>query len=369
MTLFVLSVGLVLVISALCSLTEAALYSVRRSYVRQLAATGSKTGQVLLQFKDNMERPITAILIVNTVANTAGAAVAGAQAAELFGQHAPFGVPAVVLFSGLFTLGVLLFSEILPKVAGVSYSQTVARWVSLPLDLLIRLMTPLVWVIQWAARLVQRRSPVPLAPEEEVHQLALLSAEEGSILPLEAKLVRNVLALNDIQAQDIMTPRTVVYHLAANTSVGDVGEQVMAVPYTRIPIWEDDSENWTGIVLKQDILASLARDEFETPLSKLKKPLGFVPGAAPGHRLLHSFIQDRRHLMAVLDEYGGILGVVSLEDVMESLLGAEIVDETDLFADMQQVARRRGAQRLKGGLAAPGEVSGERALEASRAKG
>lgn len=368
MTLFVLSVGLVLVISALCSLTEAALYSVRRSYVRQLATTGSKAGQILLQFKDNMERPITAILIVNTVANTAGAAVAGAQAAELFGQHTPFGVPAVVMFSALFTLGVLLFSEILPKVAGVSYSQTVARWVSRPLHLLIRFMTPLVWVIQWAARLVQRRSPAPLAPEEEVHQLALLSAEEGSILPLEAKLVRNVLALNDIRAQDIMTPRTVVYHLPADRLVSDVGEQVMAVPYTRIPVWENDSENWTGIVLKHDILASLARDEFDTPLERLKKPLDFVPGAAPGHRLLHSFIQERRHLIAVLDEYGGILGVVSLEDVMESLLGAEIVDETDLFADMQQVARRRGAQRLKGGLAPPTETLGEAPLEAGRTK-
>lgn len=350
MTLFFLSVALVLVVSALCSLAEAALYSVRRSYILQLAASGSRAGQVLLEFKDNMERPISAILIINTAANTAGAAVAGAQAAKLFGDKTPFGIPAVVLFSTLFTLAVLMFSEILPKVAGVSYGSTIARWVSRPLAAVIRGMSPMLWIMQWASRLVQRRSPLPLAPEEEVHQLALLSAEEGSILPLEAKLVRNVLGLNDIQARDIMTPRTVVYSLAADNLVGDIGEQVMAVPYTRIPIWEEDPENWTGIVLKHDILASLARDEFDTSLSLLKKPLDFVPGTALGHRLLHTFIQERRHMMAVVDEYGGILGVVSLEDVMESLIGAEIVDETDLFADMQQVARHRGAQRLKAGL-------------------
>lgn len=351
MTLFVFSVSLVLVVSALCSLTEAALYSVRRAYVRQLAASGSKAGKVLLQFKENMERPITAILIINTTANTAGAAVAGAQAAELFGDmHAPFGIPAVVIFSTLFTLAVLLFSEILPKVAGVSYGTTIARFISLPLDAIIRSMRPLVWLIQRASRLVQRRSPVPQAPEEEVHQLAQLSAEEGSILPMEAQLVRNVLRLNDIRARDIMTPRTVVYSLPAETPVAEIAEQIMAIPYTRIPIWEEDSENWTGIALKQDILTCLARDEFDTPLSKLKKPLGFVPEGALGHHLLHTFIQGRRHLLAVVDEYGGILGVVSLEDVMESVIGAEIVDETDLFADMQQVARRRGALRLKGGL-------------------
>lgn len=350
MTLFVLSVALVLVVSAMCSLTEAALYSVRRAYVRRLAASGSKAGKVLLDFKENMERPITAILIINTTANTAGAAVAGAQAAKLFGDQAPMGIPAVVIFSTLFTLGVLIFSEILPKVAGVSYGTTVARFVSLPLDAVIRSMRPLVWVIQRASRLVQRRSPVPQAPEEEVHQLAQLSAEEGSILPLEAMLVRNVLRLNDIRARDIMTPRTVVYSLPGGTPVQEISEQIMTLPYTRIPIWEEDSENWTGIALKQDVLACLARDEFETTLSSIKKPLGFVPEGALGHRLLHTFIQGRRHLLAVVDEYGGILGVVSLEDVMESVLGTEIVDETDLFADMQQVARRRGAQRLKGGL-------------------
>lgn len=350
MTLFVLSVALVLVVSALCSLTEAALYSVRRAYVLQLAASGSRAGKVLLGFKENMERPITAILIINTAANTAGAAVAGAQAAKLFGDQTPLGLPAVVVFSALFTLAVLLFSEIMPKVAGVSYGTTIARLASLPLDAVIRALKPLVWAVQSVSMVVRRRTPAPQAPEDEVRQMALLSAKEGSILPLEAKLVRNVLALNEVRARDIMTPRTVVYSLDAKTPVSEIGDQIMAMPYTRIPIWREDPENWTGIVLKHDILACLARDEFDTRLELLEKPLGFVPEGALGHHLLHTFIQGRRHLLAVVDEYGGIHGVVSLEDVMESLIGAEIVDETDLFADMQQVARRRGVQRLKGGL-------------------
>lgn len=347
MFLFVASVAVVLGVSALCSLTEAALYSVRTPYVRQLADSGSRAGKVLLEFKQNMEQPITAILIINTTANTAGAAVAGAQAARLFGHADVLGIPAVLVFSILFTLSVLLFSEIMPKVAGVTYGRTVARLASIPLDLAIRALRPLVWMAQGAARIFRRKSPAPLAPEEEVHQIAVLSAEEGSILPVEAKLVRNVLQLNEITARDIMTPRTVVYKLAADTPLGELHGELSAIPHSRIPIYRDDPDNWTGLVLKTDILSCLARDEFKTTIGDLRNNIGFVPETLPGHRLLGTFLEQREHLLGVVDEYGGIQGVVTLEDVMESLIGHEIVDETDVIVDLQKVARRQGARRLR----------------------
>lgn len=341
MTVFAVSVLAVILISAFCSLSEAALYSVRMPYVRQLADLGSRSGRLLDAFKRDMDRPITAILIVNTTANTAGAAVAGAQAQELFGDDV-----ARLWFPLAFTLAVLLFSEIVPKVAGVTYGAPVARFVALPWSFGVVLLTPLVWLSRLMTRVVRKDEPAPMAPEEEVHQVATLSAEEGSILPMEAELVKNVLRLDEIRARDIMTPRTVVFKLPDSASVQEVAEAVSRCPYSRIPIHGEDPDDWTGFVFKSEVLGRLARDEFDVPLHALRRPLEIVPETVPGHRLLSEFLRRRRHLLAVVDEYGGLRGVVSLEDVMETLIGEEIVDETDRDVDLQEVARRR-ARKLR----------------------
>ncbi|MDA8021144.1 MAG: hemolysin family protein [Thermoanaerobaculia bacterium] len=336
MGLFVVSVALVLCVSAFCSLSEAALYSVRMPYIRQVAAEGASSGRILESFKRNMERPITAILIVNTAANTAGATVAGAQAGILFGET------AVIWFTVIFTLAVLFLSEILPKVAGVTYSNSVARAVSLPWALMIKMLQPLVWASQQASSWVSRDQPQALAPEEEVHQVAQLSAEEGSILPMEAALVKNVLELDQVTARDIMTPRTVVFRLVESATVGDVAEQVVDCPHSRIPVHPaNDSDHWPGFVFRADVLEALARDEFDKRLSELRKPLDFLLQQTPAHRMLKDFLERRHHLMGVMDEYGGTQGLVSLEDVLETLLGAEIVDETDRVADLQRMARHQ----------------------------
>lgn len=340
MTLFVVSVTVVLLVSAFCSLSEAALYSVRLPYVRQIAQEGLRSGRILQVFKSNMERPITAILIVNTAANTAGASVAGAQARVLFGEA------ALLWFSLAFTLGVLFFSEILPKVAGVTYGAAVAQVVSLPWAVIIKVLQPLVWTSQQAARLVRSREDTPVAPEEEVRQVAALSAEEGSILPMEAALVKNVLELDRVTAKEIMTPRTVVFRLAETSTVRQVAEEVVRCPHSRIPVHEvDDADHWTGFVFRADVLAALADDRFEQPLSELRQPIGLVLEQVPGHRLLSEFLRRRQHLFGVIDEYGGTQGLVTLEDVLEELLGAEIVDETDQHADLRRLARRRARKR------------------------
>ncbi|MEM8997528.1 MAG: hemolysin family protein [Acidobacteriota bacterium] len=340
MTLFLASVALVLLVSAFCSLSEAALYSVRLPFVRQLASEGSRSGAILEGFKRNMERPITAILIVNTAANTAGAAVAGAEAQVLFGDDA-----ARIWFPLYFTLAVLLFAEILPKIAGVTYDSAVSRVVAAPWRVAIVVLWPLVWISQRLSRLVQKETEEKMAPEEEIHQVAALSAEEGSILPMEAELVANVLRLDEIRARDIMTPRTVVFKLREDATVEEVYEAVVGSQHSRFPIHGEDPENWLGFVFKSDILERMAKDDFNVPLGALRKPLELVPDSLPGHRLLTEFLKRRRHMLGVLDEYGGMAGLVTLEDVMETLIGEEIVDETDRDVDLQEVARRRG-QRL-----------------------
>ncbi|MFN4260650.1 MAG: CNNM domain-containing protein [Gemmataceae bacterium] len=342
MTLLVIAVLVVLCVSAVCSLTEAALYAVRISYIRHLSESGSLAGKTLAHFRRNMEQPITAILIVNTVANTAGAAIAGAQAQSIFGEM------AVIWFTAIFTTIVLLFSEILPKVVGVAYSQSIATVVAVPLSLVVRAMRPAVWLVQRLFRVMRPRVPLPNIPEEEVQQIVRMSAEEGSILPLEAKLVQNVLKLDEVRAADIMTPRTVVGQLPANMTLREVNAKVKEWTHSRIPIYdENDPETWVGIVLTRDILTRLANDEFTVTLRELCKPLFFVSEKTPGHVLLKAFLRRRTHLFGVMHERGSLVGIVTLEDVMEALIGEEILDEMDTVVDLQEVARRRRRQQFE----------------------
>ena len=342
MTLLVISVLVVLLVSAACSVSEAALYAVRRTYVRQIAEQGSRAGTFLLRFKDNMEQPISAILIVNTVANTAGAAVAGAQA------HVLFGDAALIWFSLVFTLCVLFFSEIIPKIVGVAYSRPVSRAVAMPWAAGIAMLFPVIWLIEILARVLKPEHSLS-APEEEVNQLAMISAEEGSIMPYEADLVRNVLHLDKVTTRDIMTPRPVVMKLPSDMTLREVSEKVEEFTHSRIPVYDcDDPETWKGVVFSRDILAGLARDQFDTNLETLCSPIYFVSEITAGNVLLKSFLKRRSHLFGVADEYGDITGIVTLEDVIESMLGEEIVDEVDVAVNMQDVAQRRKRERNQG---------------------
>ncbi len=349
MELFVTSVLVVLIVSALCSLSEAALYAVAPAYVRELAESGTVQGRLLARFKTNIGPPITAILIMNTVANTAGATVAGAQARFLFGES------ALLWFSALFTVAVLVLSEIIPKVVGVSRNRAVSRMMAVPLDALVRGLWPLVRLTQRFSSAIGGSSE-PVAPESEIQRIADLSAEEGSILQSEATLVKNVLRLDEIRARDIMTPRTVVFKRPDNLTVKDMSNEAWSLQHARIPIHDaSETDDWTGLVLRRDILASLARDEFDVTLKALAKPLEFVPETLLGHELMNLFIKRRKHLFGVLDEYGHVIGIVTLEDILESLIGEEIVDETDKVVDMREVARKRSRQQYGDALPRPGE--------------
>lgn len=343
MTLLWVSVAFVLIISALCSLSEASLYAIRITQVRDLEQQGSSAGETLARFKKNMEKPITAILIVNTVSNTAGAAVAGAQAQEVFHDKR-----LVLIFSIGFTLAVLILAEILPKVIGVVYNQPIARYVALPWAFMIRVMFPLVWLAQRASQWIKPSDRVFSAPEDEIEFLAAIGAEEGSIYPLEARLVKNVLNLNEVRANEIMTPRAVVFKLPAQMKLREVAKNVKQWTHSRIPLYDEkDPEKWVGVVRTREILSRLANDEFDLTLREISQPMKFRSEKTPGHVLLQIFLRQRSHILGVEDEYGSIVGVVTLEDVLESLIGQEIVDEADLEKDMQELARERHRDNLR----------------------
>lgn len=352
MSIFVASVALVLIVSAICSLSEAAIYAVRMPYVRKISAAGSRSGLVLSDFKENMERPISAILIVNTAANTAGAAVAGSQARVLFGEA------SMLWFALLFTTAVLFVSEIIPKVIGVVYNRPVATAMAVPWAAAVKMLTPIIWLTQGVSRLLKPAESA-IAPEEEVQHFAMMSAEEGSIMPHEAEMVSNVLRLDRLTTRDLMTPRPVVFKLAADLKVGEVSEQVREWTHTRVPIYAaNDPESWIGFVISRDVLDAQARDQFDTKLESLAWPLYFVSESTAGHVLLRTFLKRRTHLFGVVDSYGDVTGIVTLEDVLESLIGEEIVDEVDSAVDMQEVAQLRKKERFSK-LDAEGSINRE----------
>lgn len=334
MLALILAVGLVVGLSFACSLTEASLYTVSPTYVRKLAQSGSGAGRLLERFKRRVDEPISAILILNTIANTAGAAVAGALAVWLWGEG------RLVWFSVAFTLTVLFVGEILPKVLGVVHNRGVARVLARPLRGLIWVFYPLIALCRAFSHALAGGRRVLHAPEDELLMMAQLGAEEGSILPIESQLIRNVLALDNVRVKEIMTPRTVLVRARAEATVKQIGEEALRWRHSRIPVYaKDDPENLTGLVLRREVVDRLARGEQDLDLQALAQPIHFVPELMRGHQLLSELLRRRAHLFGVVDEYGGLAGVVTLEDALEALIGQEIVDESDVVADLQAYAR------------------------------
>lgn len=330
LSLFV-TTTLVLLVWAICSLAEAALYAVRTPFARQLSKDNDPSGSILLRLKQNIERPISAILIVNTVVAAAGASLVGAKASSLLGeQH-------LWKFSLLFTVGALFISEILPKILGVAYCRGVAKLIAKPLSIAIVLLHPVVWLVERASKHIKPSTPSAVAPENEVQQLAEISAEEGSIMPYEADLVRNVLNLDRVTASDILTPASAVVKFPDSLSIGDLTSRSIEWNFSRIPVYsESDPDHWTGMLLSRDVLKAMAEDRFEESVQMLAKPIHFVASNVRAHLLLKAFLKRRTHLFGVLDaESHEIAGIVTLEDVLESMLGEEIVDELDTIVDMR----------------------------------
>jgi len=340
----VLAVAVAVGVSFLCSLAEAALYSLPWSRIEQLRKEGKSSGAVLYALRRDIEKPITAILTFNTTAHTAGAAIAGAAAAEVFGHE------HVVLFTAAFTVVILVFSEILPKSLGVMYTRTVSPLMAKPLQVLVFLLYPVVWLLGMLPRLLQRKKRGPSLTEEDIRAIVSLTRKSGVLKPYEERAISNILSLDLKRVEDIMTPRTVVFSLPVVTTMTEAQAHREFWQHGRIPVYEgDDPEDVVGIVYRRDVLHALAQDRDGQTMAEIMQPARFVLETLTLDRLLIKFLGSRTHLYVVLDEYGGISGVVTLEDVLEEILGKEIVDETDVVADMRALARSRRERLIGGG--------------------
>ncbi|SHO46967.1 hemolysin family protein [Desulfopila aestuarii] len=339
---FITAVTMAICVSAVCSLCEAVLYSLTASQVEMLKRSGFRSAQHLQNLRSDIEEPITAILTLNTIANTIGASVAGAAAAKLFGDH------NVIWFSALFTLTILIFSEILPKTLGVNFAYRLAPFIAYPLKWMVTILKPIVWVCRTIIKLLPSRTGDDNISSEELQTIAALSRESGQIEEEEERVIANILQLKDKMVRHAMTPRTVTFSLEDKQSVADSMKKIDRLSaHSRIPTFDSEPDNVTGIVLRKDILQAAAEGNLDTPVSTFVKPAHFVPETAPLNRVLLDFFDRQQHLFVVVDEYGSMTGIISMEDVIEEIVGREIIDESDKNQDMREFARSRNLASLR----------------------
>lgn len=331
----IVSVCFAIIISACCSMFEAVLYSAPLRHIETLVREKKKSGLVFKELRGDIEKPITAILSLNTIANTAGAAVAGSAATAFLGYQ------WLVYFSAFFTLAILIFSEVIPKTAGVVYAKSLVPLVALPLKWLVRLMTPIVWLCSHITGLIAKDRPKDLISSEELKTMAQLSLRGGAIEPYQTIVIENILTLGNKTVKDVMTPRTVVFSLSEHLTLEEAYRDSDRWEHSRVPVYDEDMEDIVGIVLSKQLLMALAKGQKDIKLSELMRPVHFVVETARLSNVLMEFMGSREKLFVVIDEYGGLSGIISLEDILEEILGREIVDESDQVEDKRKLARDR----------------------------
>ena len=344
-----LVVGLVVLTSATCSLFEAVLYSVPAAQIDALERQGRRSGRLLRRLRAEVDRPIAAILSLNTLANTGGAALAGALADHVFGSA------WIGYFSAAFTLAILFLAEIIPKTTGVLFARQLAGPVAYPLQALVVLFAPVIWLSRRSTSLLVAAAPAhDSVSDEDLLLMVRRGLRSGDFEEQEAHVIRNVLSLETKTAKQIMTPRTVLFTLDARTGLKTAAHDPQLLRHSRVPVYGDGPDDIVGIIHRNDILTAAAKDEFDTTLDELMHPVHFVVETAKLDQLLRTFLERRQHLVVVTDEFGSVSGIVTLEDVLEEILGREIVDESDHVADLRAHARQQ-----RPGASAPAEPDPE----------
>ena len=341
MTLLIIYVAIALGVSFLCSVAEAVLLSVTTAYTSVLEKKGKRAGKLLRDMKQDIDRPLSAILTLNTIAHTAGAAGAGAQATVVYGSS------ALGVFSAILTLLILVFSEIIPKTLGAHYWRQLAPVTAHALRWMIILLYPFVVLAQKLTSSLTHGQSLKGFNREEFAVMAEIGEIEGQLEDRESRILRNLLRLRDMRAKDIMTPRPVIFSLPESLTVQEFFSGHEHEPFSRIPIYADTQDQVSGFVLRSDLISAQLRGEAVHRLADYRRDLPALVGAISLLRVFEDMLAQHAHLMLVVDEYGGVEGLISQEDIFETLLGMEIVDEVDKISDMQKLARRYGRLRKR----------------------
>ncbi|MEQ9438794.1 MAG: hemolysin family protein [Cyclobacteriaceae bacterium] len=345
---FVLSIT----ISFLCSILEAVLLSVTPSYVNRQVQEGTATGLALKSYQEDIDRPLSAILTLNTIAHTVGAIGVGAQAGHVFGDsELSLGFTSISfesIIAAVMTLAILILSEIIPKTIGANNWQSLAPFTVRALRVLLLILKPFVWLSQVITKRLKKEKGRSVLSRADLTAMAQASLESGAIDSGESKIIKNLLRLEKLTVRDVMTPRAVMVMAQASLTLSEYYEQYKPMQFSRIPIFKDTQDQIIGMVLKDAVLRGLAEDQHELTLMQLRRDIQFVRDTEKLPRLFDQLLNQREHLAIVNDEYGTVVGLVSLEDVLETLLGLEIMDESDTVEDMQRYARQQWEKRAKG---------------------
>ncbi len=336
MTLLVVYGLLAIAVSFVCSLLEACLLSLPRSYVELLQERGTRAAAILHEMKSNIDRPLAAILTLNTVAHTVGAVGVGGEAAAVFGSG------AVGVASALMTFLVLVVSEIIPKTLGAVHAKSLALPAAMTIRLMILLCLPLIILLEWIKRVIAYERHEERLSRAELLATIRLGQTSGAIDKSEYQIASNLIALSTVRLSRVLTPRTVVFSLPEELTVQQVLAEHAPIRFARIPVYAGDPEQVTGYVPRFAIYAVHFANQDQKLLKELVKPMPIFPELAMVGDALGILIKNRQHIALVVDEYGGMSGIATSEDLLETLLGEEIVDETDIVVDMQELARRRG---------------------------
>lgn len=329
-------------LSFLCSVLEAVLLSTPMSYISMRENQGSKTATLMKQYKNNVDRPVGAILSLNTISHTIGSAGVGAESIKIFGEQY-FG-----LISAILTLLILVLSEIIPKTIGASYWRSLAMPSTRIIRVLILITYPLVLLSELITKVFTPRGNQASMSREEVSAMVDVGTTEGIFRESESKLIKSCIALSGVKARQIMTPSIVVESACQDLTVKDF-QAKQSWSFSRIPVYAGDKDYITGYVLKDAVLKLLSEDQFHVKLSDLKRPILTFREEESVFQIWEKMLEKREHISVIIDEYGGLRGLVTMEDIIETMTGVEIVDEDDVAVDMQALAKEKSRLMMQGG--------------------
>ncbi len=349
-----------IIFSFLCSILEAVLLSITPTFINVKKQEGKSYAATLEELKNDVDKPLIAILTLNTIAHTVGAILVGVQAkvayAELYGTEDKtiFGIQytedvMVGVVSTVMTILILVASEIIPKTIGATYWKQLANFSAIVLRGLIFFFTwtGLIWVLRLFTKLFGKATHGSVLSREDFHAMTQIAEDEGVFKESESKVIKNMLAFKDVRAKDILTPRTVMKVAEESMTVEEFFKENQNLRWSRIPIYKDDLDNITGLVLKDEIFKEMANDNNSKTLAEIKRNILVTNRGIPIPQLLDQLVDNKNHMALVVDEYGSVSGLVTMEDVIETLLGIEIMDESDNIEDLQMMARKSWERRAK----------------------
>ena len=312
---------------------------------------GDEIGKLLGKYKQDIDKPLSAILSLNTIAHTVGAIGVGAQAGKLFGENElDLGFVSTSfesVIAGAMTLAILILSEIIPKTIGANRWRQLTPFTIRSIRLLMIVLAPLVWLSQWITKRLKRNKDISVFSKAALTAMARAGEESGHLEPGESTIIQNLLRLEKLQVRDIMTPRSVMLSADESMTIEAFDRKYKNLPFSRIPVFHDRADLITGVVLKDDILRGIADDKHTMTLSELRRDVLHIKDSVALSALLESLLKDHAHIAIVMDDYGSVAGLVTMEDLFETILGSEIVDESDAITDLQYFARKRWEARAR----------------------